>query len=66
MRSPKKCGDRCMIWKEKNIEQAKNAHVVSVQVKLTQRKFADQEIPAATWEGVALSLGIAAELFGTS
>lgn len=50
----------------KKIEQARNAHVVSVQVKLTQRKFADQEIPAATREGVALSLGIAPELFGIS
>lgn len=50
----------------KKIEQARNAHVVSVQVKLTQRKFADQEIPAASREGVALSLGIAPELFGTS
>lgn len=50
----------------KKIEQARNAHVVSVQVKLTQRKFADQEIPAVTREGVALSLGIAPELFGTS
>lgn len=50
----------------KKIEQARNAHVVSVQVKLTQRKFADQEIPAATREGVVLSLGIAPELFGTS
>lgn len=51
--------------KEK-IEQARNAHVVSVQVKLTRREFADEEIPATTREGVALSLGISTELLGTS
>lgn len=48
-------------WFEKRkIERARNAHVVSVQVKLIQ------EIPAAAREGVALSLCISPGLFGTS
>lgn len=51
---------------KRKIERARNAHVVSVQVKLTRRESVDREIPAAAREGVALSLGISPGPFGIS